>query len=116
VLRNPSHVVHAVAALLGLLVASTLSVYKPQGVTWYGRRQRREKTRLGESHDQAGNEAGAETIPRTPRWVKIFAAAAIALVLLVVIGQLTGLMARHGSGRHTHPGDLGGHGLPQQRH
>jgi hypothetical protein len=37
-LRNPSALVHAVAALLLLVVATTLSVYKPRGVTRYGRR------------------------------------------------------------------------------
>lgn len=37
-LRNPSPVLHASAALLALLIAVTLSVYKPQGMTRYGRR------------------------------------------------------------------------------
>jgi uncharacterized membrane protein len=36
--RNPSPVLHAAAALLLLLVATTLAVYKPRGVTPYGRR------------------------------------------------------------------------------
>ena len=36
--RNPSPVLHAGAALLLLLVATTLAVYKPRGVTPYGRR------------------------------------------------------------------------------
>jgi hypothetical protein len=38
-LRNPSPVLHAVLALLILLVASVLAIYKPQGVTPYGRRK-----------------------------------------------------------------------------
>lgn len=38
-LRNPSPVVHASAALLLLLVATTLSVYKPRGMTRYGQRK-----------------------------------------------------------------------------
>jgi hypothetical protein len=39
-LRSPSPVVHASAALLFLLVAITLSIYKPQGVTPFGRQDR----------------------------------------------------------------------------
>jgi hypothetical protein len=38
VLRTPSVVVHAALALAGLLVATTLSVYKPQGMTRHGQR------------------------------------------------------------------------------
>lgn len=37
--RSPSPVIHAVAALLLLLVAATLSVYKPRGMTRYGQRR-----------------------------------------------------------------------------
>ena len=37
-LRNPSPVAHAAAALLLLLVATALSVYKPRGMTRYGHR------------------------------------------------------------------------------
>ena len=43
-LRSPSPLVHAAGALLLLLVATTLSVYKPKGMTRYGqRRLRRER-------------------------------------------------------------------------
>ena len=38
-IRNPSPLVHAVLALLILLVATVLAIYKPQGVTPYGRRR-----------------------------------------------------------------------------
>ena len=38
-LRTPSPVLHAGAALLLLLVATTLAVYKPSGMTRYGRRK-----------------------------------------------------------------------------
>ncbi len=38
-LKSPSPVLHAGAALLLLLVATTLSVYKPRGMTRYGRRK-----------------------------------------------------------------------------
>ena len=42
-LRSPSPVLHAGAALLLLLVATTLSVYKPRGMTRYGQRQQRQQ-------------------------------------------------------------------------
>jgi hypothetical protein len=38
-LRNPSPALHAGAALVLLLVATTLAVYKPRGMTRYGRRK-----------------------------------------------------------------------------
>jgi hypothetical protein len=42
-LRNASPVLHAAGALLLLLVAVTLSVYKPRGLTRYGRRKQQEQ-------------------------------------------------------------------------
>jgi hypothetical protein len=43
VLRGPSPVLHAGAALLLLLVATTLAVYKPRGLTPYGQRKQHEQ-------------------------------------------------------------------------
>jgi hypothetical protein len=40
-LRSPSPVLHSGVALLLLLVATTLAVYKPRGLTPYGRRKQR---------------------------------------------------------------------------
>ncbi len=42
-LRDPSPVLHAAAALLLLLVATALAVYKPRGMTRYGRRKQHER-------------------------------------------------------------------------
>src|SRR5688500_1132202 len=42
--RTPSPALHAGAALLLLLVATALSVYKPRGITRFGRRPRREQS------------------------------------------------------------------------
>jgi hypothetical protein len=47
--KSPSPVVHAAGALLLLLVALTLSVYKPRGMTRYGRRRQSER-RSSEQH------------------------------------------------------------------
>jgi hypothetical protein len=43
VVRNASPALHAGAALLLLLVATILAVYKPRGVTPYGRRKQQER-------------------------------------------------------------------------
>ena len=43
VVRNASPALHAGAALLLLVVATTLAVYKPRGVTRYGRRKQHEQ-------------------------------------------------------------------------
>jgi hypothetical protein len=43
VLRTPSVVLHASAALLLLIVATTLAVYKPAGLTRYGWRKQHEQ-------------------------------------------------------------------------
>jgi hypothetical protein len=104
VLRNPSHVVHASAALVALLVATTLSVYKPQGMTRYGQRKHDERRTLSDSEQELGGVPQGRGAGRTPGWVKVLGLIAIALVLLVIIGQLTGLMGRHGPGRHFHFG------------
>ena len=58
-LQDASPVLHAGAALLLLLVAATLSVYKPRGMTRYGRRKQRAQ-RL------APAAADATTSPRPP--------------------------------------------------
>jgi hypothetical protein len=42
--RNPSPLLHAAAALLLLLSATALAVYKPRGLTRYGRRQQNAAT------------------------------------------------------------------------
>ena len=42
-LRSPSPVLHASLALLLLLVAAVLGVYKPRGLTRYGRRKQHEQ-------------------------------------------------------------------------
>lgn len=43
VLRSPTVVIHAGGALLLLVVATTLSVYKPRGMTRYGQRKQHEE-------------------------------------------------------------------------
>jgi hypothetical protein len=42
-LQNPSPVLHAGSAVLALLVNTILSVYKPRGMTRYGRQKQRKE-------------------------------------------------------------------------
>lgn len=44
-LRDPSPVVHSAGALILLLMATTLSVYKPRGMTRYGQRRQQRRDR-----------------------------------------------------------------------
>lgn len=71
-------VADAGAALLALLIATTLSVYKPWGLTKYGQRQ------------QAGAALGRAVPLDTPRGVYVSAIVAMVLVLLFAILHLTG--------------------------
>ena len=74
-------------AILLLLVATSLGVYKPWGLTRYGRGKRQEQRKV---QPQPNNE--------TPLGVKIFYAVIGVLVLVVVALHLTG----HGFGSHGH--------------
>ena len=74
-------------SILLLLVVTTLGVYKPWGLTRYGRGKRQEQRKV---QPQPNNE--------TPLGVKIFYAVIGVLVLVVVALHLTG----HGFGSHGH--------------
>jgi hypothetical protein len=74
-------------AILLLLVVTTLGVYKPWGLTRYGRRKQQERRKV---QQQPENE--------TPLGVKIFFAAIGLLVLVFVVLHLTG----HGFEGHGH--------------
>lgn len=74
-------------AIVLLLVVTTLGVYKPWGLTRYGRRKQQEQRRVQIQPDL-----------QTPLGVKIFYAVIGVLVLFVVVLHLTG----HGFGGHGH--------------
>jgi len=86
-------VANAGAALLVLLVATTLSVYKPRGRTRYGPPYADSN---GDASGDTGAGPGRGSPTSTPRWVYVFGIIVIVLVLLFVIRHLTG-------------GGLGGH-------
>jgi hypothetical protein len=76
-------VADAGAALLALIVATALSVYKPRGVTPYGRRKQRAQavTVPGPRHG---------LLDSTPRWVKLTGAAALILAILFALAHVVG--------------------------
>ena len=96
VVRNASPIVHAVLALVLLVAATMLGVYKPFGTTPYGER-RLEEQRLPVS---ALTPAGAGTARAldagsTPAWIYVVGAVALALAALLVILHLTGASPTH---------------------
>jgi hypothetical protein len=76
------------AALLALIVATTLGVYKPGGMTPYGRRKQREERNIQSSLVDSTGE-----IDSTPRWVKVSGIFGAALILLFRI--LKALVTAH---------------------
>lgn len=84
-------------ALVALLVATTLAVYKPRGMTRYGARKQHEHS------DTA--RLGASSATGMPRWVKILGL--IGIVVLFVGSMFAGHGGSHGPGRHVQSGDAG---------
>jgi len=72
--RNPSPALHAGLALAALITATALAIYKPAGLTPYGRRMQAES----EKRTVAGN------------WMYAAAVVAIVLMLLILAFHLTG--------------------------
>lgn len=76
----------AAAALLALLVATMLAVYKPPGLSGYGVRMRQEQ------HASNNDIAAARgTSTRTPGWAKVLLAA----IILVLVGMKLFVVAPH---------------------
>jgi hypothetical protein len=87
--RNPSPMVHAILALLLLLAATALGVYKPLGMTAYGRRKHaQERGEVSRTSSPGRGAALARPRTRTPRWVYLSGIVAICVILLFVILHL----------------------------
>lgn len=71
------------AALVALLMNVTLSVYKPQGMTAYGRRKRNENGQVSHMNTVGGTG-------RAPVWMKVFAVLILGLMLAFVALHLAG--------------------------
>ena len=120
IVRNASPVLHAVLAMLVLLVATVLAIYKPRGLTPYGWRKQREQrvaaysigatpapttrttgdVRMAAPPPYAAdaNSGRGDHTRHAPLWMKALAGIVIVLVMLFVVLHLTGrgLGALHG--------------------
>lgn len=78
-----------IAAIVVLLAATALSVFKPQGLTSYGRKHDGKR-------DAASSEFRRGSTSGTPRWAKVFFwAVAVALIVAVLIKHLGGGFHHH---------------------
>jgi hypothetical protein len=106
----PSELLHAGVGLLVLLVIQVLNVYKPRGMTPYGRRKQNEQPSVSRAITTPTTDRSAypyadhdAVIPReqgettsAPRWAKVSGMIVLVLILLFVMLHLTG----HGRMRH----------------
>jgi hypothetical protein len=96
IVRNASPIVHAILALVLLVAATVLGVYKPFGMTAYGERRLEDLRRPVSALMPASvGTARAIDIASTPVWVYVVGVVALALAVLVVILHLTGLSPTH---------------------
>lgn len=94
--RTASPIVHAILALVLLVGATVLGVYKPFGTTAYGERRLQEQRRTVSALIPASaGTARALDADSTPAWIYVVGAVALALALLVVILHLTGASPTH---------------------
>ena len=83
-------VVHAAGGLILLIVVTILSVYKPWGMTPYGRRNAQQDITPHSDSHAGRSSVGWRWSESTPRWVYIVGFHAIGLVALLVVLHLTG--------------------------
>jgi hypothetical protein len=96
VVRNASPLVHAILALFLLLIATVLGVYKPFGLTPYGRRDQDERQQAFLSASVAPVVTGPATdTSSTPRWMYLSAIVAIGIILLFLVLHFSGSAFRH---------------------
>ena len=91
--RNPSPLLHAILALVLLLVATALAIYKPFGLTPYGVREQTRARQLQPSTSAPIQEVTAST---ERRWEYALWIALLATLGLIVVSHLVG------SGSHGH--------------
>ena len=82
--RNPSPLVHSILALILLVAATVLGIYKPFGETPYGRRKQTQR------HQRSLREARAIDLlsANTPRWTYWVWIVVISLVALFIAAHL----------------------------
>ena len=91
--RNPSPLLHAVLALVLLLAATVLAIYKPFGMTPYGARQQA-RARMG-APPLASTTVQAIAERQSRRWEYLLGIVALAILALIIVSHLLG-SATHG--------------------
>lgn len=87
---------HAGVGALLLLVIQALNVYKPQGMTAFGRQRVSQVDLPSRSTDDVGSTPNLGAVSTTPRWVQVLGIHAIGFALLFVVLHLTvGGMGSH---------------------
>ncbi len=86
---------HAGVGVLLLLTIQALNVYKPQGMTSYGRRVSQFTSASRSVDDARPTRSSLGTISGIPRWVQVVGIHAIGLALMFVVLHLTGGMGSH---------------------
>ena len=81
---------HAGGGLLVLLLIEALNVYKPRGMTAYGRRKVSQVVAPPYSTADARSGSGQKSPAGTPRWVRVVGIHAIGLALLALVVHLSG--------------------------
>ncbi len=93
--RNPSPLVHAILALILLVVATVLAIYKPFGMTPYGVRKRDER-HLPSTPAGIEETPGTSADVRRRKLVELVAIGALAVVLfLLLLMHLAGAGFQH---------------------
>jgi hypothetical protein len=92
--RNPSPLLHAILALVLLLIATVLAIYKPFGMTPYGARQQTRARTGAQALSPTRVPAISEQKPR--RWEYLFWIVGLAILALIIVSHLLG------SGTHGH--------------
>lgn len=89
--RNASPLMHAILALILLLVATVLGVYKPLEMTAYGRRKQDEQRQeFWPTASPRSPATPADVTGSTPWWGYLSAALAIGVILALVMSHLAG--------------------------
>jgi hypothetical protein len=89
--RNASPMIHAILALILLLVATVLGVYKPWGMTAYGKRKHdAQRHEFSSTTVARAATMGAIEATRTARWMYLSTIIVLGIMLLSVLLHLAG--------------------------
>lgn len=91
--RNPSPLLHSILALVLLIAATVLAIYKPFGLTPYGARQQMGASARAQHLASTAVPATAEGRPR--RWEYLLWIVGLAILVFIIVSHLIGAGA-HG--------------------